>query len=204
MKRRKLYATLHGAFLVAALLVATSATAQITAANDHLIVPGERVGPFALGMTEAALQKVGKPSARSSYSGRMTSTGQSWDSVRYCYYSEFLCADVASKTGTVVDIWLGSDGNCKGYHTADNMGCGMTLNDATRSLLWGEPISSYVNSFDENNRGKVMIAYFRNAHAFTKLELVPQFWSEASPISDTVQWIDIVDQNYDHFHKAGD
>jgi hypothetical protein len=195
---------LCGAIFGAAFLIATSTAAQVTAPNDHLIVPGERVGPFALGMTEAALQKVGKPSARSSYSGRMTPAGQSWDSVRYCYYEETVCADVASKTGTVVDIWLGSDGNCHGYHTADNMGCGMTLNDATRSLLWGEPISSYVNTFDENNRGKIMIAYFRNARAFTKLELVPQFWSEASPISDTVQWIDIVDQNYDHYHKSGD
>jgi hypothetical protein len=199
MKKR-----LYGVIVGTALLIAASATAQVTAPNDHLIVPGERVGPFALGMTEAALLKVGKPSSRSSSSGRMTATGQSWDAVRYCYYGEFICADVASKTGTVVDIWLGSDGDCKGYRTKDNMGCGMTLNDATTSLLWGEPISSYVNSFDENNRGKVMIAYFRNTHAFTKLELVPQFWSEASPISETVQWIDIVDQNYDHFHKSGD
>jgi hypothetical protein len=52
---------LFGAIFAAALVTATCATAQITAPNDHLIVPGERVGPFALGMTEAALLKVGKP-----------------------------------------------------------------------------------------------------------------------------------------------
>jgi len=196
---------LHSAIFGTTLLIAASAMAQITAPNDHLIVPGVRVGPFTLGMTEDALQKLGKPSTRGSYSGRITADGRRWDSVSYCYYEEAVCAFVTGNPATVVEIWVGASGDCKGYHTADKLGCGNTMQETTTSLLWGEPISSYVNSFGGDDlRGRIMITYYRNSGAFTKLEFVPEFWSEASPISDTVQWIDIVDQHYDHFHKSGD
>lgn len=179
--------------------------AQVTAPNDHLIVPGERVGPFVLGMTEDDLQKLGRPSTRGIYSGRLTAAGKQWDSVSYCYYQEAVCAFVTGRPATVVDIWVGASGDCKGYHTTDSIGCAATAQQAETSLLWGEPISPYINTFgSEDVKGHIMILYYRNANAFTKLEFVPEFWSEASPISDTVQWIDIVNADYDQFHKRGD
>ena len=202
---RHLVTPIFATTLMAVLALSGPACAQVAVANDHLIIPGVRAGPFVLGMTEDDLLKVGHPSARGSVTGKMTATGQRWDAVGYCYYGEHVCAYVAGRPGKVVDIWVGYDGDCRGYHTTENQGCGISLGKAETSLLWGEPISAYINTYgDESLKGRIMIAYFRNANAFTKLEFVTQNWSEASPISNQVQWIDIVDVGYDHFHRPGD
>jgi hypothetical protein len=56
------------------------APAQVTAPNDHIIVPGVRVGPFQLGMPEADLVKLGKPNSLGA-GWQLDGAGQRWDAV---------------------------------------------------------------------------------------------------------------------------
>jgi len=180
------------------------APAQVTAPNDHIIVPGVRVGPFQLGMPEADLVKLGKPNSLGA-GWQLDGAGQRWDASVYCYWAEHVCAWVAHATGTVVEIQLGTDdGDCRGYHTTENLGCGNTLNEVQGSMLWGTPTKYYYNTSDANLRGKLMIAIFwnRGTDALTRLHFVPMNWTEASPISSKVRWIELVYTKYD-FYSGG-
>ena len=85
---------------------------RLMAVNDHLIVPGERIGPVFIGMTEAQLyQKLGNPST--------TTRGNDGTWVRYEYDSLVLGIQVNPSTHKVnyVDNYFfgGARGDVKDF-----------------------------------------------------------------------------------------
>jgi hypothetical protein len=64
VRRPRRHRIFYSAVVVIALLaqISCSSEASLRAADDHLIVPGTRIGPFKLGITEKELFQVGIPS----------------------------------------------------------------------------------------------------------------------------------------------
>jgi len=91
----------------------TASASTITVPNDHLIIPGVRIGPFVLGMTETQLLAMGQPSSRGAvslikWSGGQLASGQASavPVTMYCYNDEAVCVEVNQVTHLV--HWNGS------------------------------------------------------------------------------------------------
>jgi hypothetical protein len=164
----------------------------ITAPNDHLIVPGQRVGPFVLGMTEADLLKLGKPSNRTGgylphFDNDRKLVGSSPIS-RYCYTGD-ACVDVDQSSHLVVLIDTGYNGDSFGYHTSDNLGVGSSYQNVIGSLLWGTP-DPRLTTYNDFSRRLLEIGFTNEqTGAHTNLRFSNQGSSMADPSFDDVRWL---------------
>jgi hypothetical protein len=101
--------------------------------NDHLIVPGQRIGPVTLGMSDKALFKLSTPYT--------TTDSGTWMMYQY----PDLRIYVAKSTHKVVAIELLGDTS---YHTAGGVKIGLSLQDVETAL--GPPDSEQSNPFFGN------------------------------------------------------
>lgn len=111
--------------------------------SDHLVVPGDRIGPVSLGMSPNAVFQLLGPSSATIGSALL------W---RYGDSSFFVRADDTHQRVVQVAIY-----NDASFHTAEGARYGSTLQDLGR--IWGSPykIESYPFSPD---RGKPIQAGF--------------------------------------------
>jgi len=87
--------------------------------DDHLIVPGERVGPIRLGMSEQELIQLGTPSNVQPLPYPDDTPG-----ILYTYKAQLLDVNVERTSRRVIRIDVGWNGSCVGYHTAEGVTCG--------------------------------------------------------------------------------
>src|SRR5437870_4156270 len=95
--------------VAASFLTAGCATARASSAfqnSDHLIVPGKRIGPVALGMSDQALFKLGVPDETKPFDPFMV------------YFYREMKIFVDQSTHTVVCIVVHDD---RSYHTVDGL-----------------------------------------------------------------------------------
>lgn len=107
--------------------------ASFSVPDDHLIVPGQRIGPVKLGMSDKALFKLSLPST--------TTGGSTWMIYQYPGFVIY----VANRTHKVVGIELVGDTS---YHTAEGVRIGLSLQDVEAAL--GPPDAEMSNPFFGN------------------------------------------------------
>ncbi|MGO8711923.1 MAG: hypothetical protein ACLQUZ_07645 [Rhizomicrobium sp.] len=174
---------------VASAIATGDATAQITAPNDHLIVPGERVGAVSLGMTETDLLALGRPSSR--YAAAIFHTDNSrTPGTYYCYDDELVCAVVDQTVSKVVYIAVGYNGDCGAYKTADGISCGVDLRTLNTSMAMGTPDYRLTrnNPFSHTNYA---FGFHSPSGNITDVFFVENASTMADPTEDTIQWFAI-------------
>lgn len=102
---------------------------------DHLIVPGERIGPVPLGgLVSAAVQHLGEPDRvdRSTYRG----PGYDADEVYYYYNDDCMRFTWIDKgvNPRIEDGWRGINVSCPKWHTAGGIHVGSSIRAAAASL----------------------------------------------------------------------
>lgn len=158
-------------FVLSALVCGMSgASVAQTVPNDHLIVPGERVGPFVLGMSESDLLKVRQPSNRQAGFVMPAGGGNSGPATTYCYADENICAFVDQSNSRVYKLQVGFDGECYSYKTADGVTCGATYEKITQSFGLGTPDNS-LSTYNMTNH-ELEVLGFRNDAKGTKTLLL--------------------------------
>src|SRR5262245_52068408 len=110
--------------LLSVLVLGCSSTGDFKVPNDRLIVPGTRIGPVSLGMSDEALFKVGTPDR--------TREAGNW--IVYNYGSMRVFVD--QRTRKVVSVGTGRD---SAYRTAGGVKVGSTMRDVQAAL--GPPSS---------------------------------------------------------------
>lgn len=93
--------------------------------DDHLIVPGERIGPIHLGMSEEDLLKVGF--ATESEPHPVPDAPSFSPGIRYWYKQQSIVVYVLRSTRRVVAIEVGRHGDCVGYRTAEGVSCNSNI-----------------------------------------------------------------------------
>ena len=132
MERRLLPNGALGIFF--ALLLCTGAQAgTVQGTNDHLIVPGQRIGPVSLGMSDRDLFKLGVPNITKPL-GKL---------IAYFYDDMRVFVDGSSHKVIYVSMYRNES-----YHTAEGIGLGASLRDVESKL--GPPESVKGNPFFGN------------------------------------------------------
>lgn len=171
----------------------TAAASTITVPNDHMIVPGVRMGPFVLGMTETQLLAMGRPIAR--YANFLTdmSLHSNIPVTIYCYQD--VCVEVNQTNHLVQAMYTGdANGNCS-YRTSSGATCGYTYGQLAQSFDLGvpDPNQTQFNPFNH----QMYVEGFENQDAGT----VTRFWfatggTMASTIYTYVRGISMTYKNY--------
>ncbi len=168
MPRIKWNAVRTGLALVVAALAAGGSgwvRAQTQPApNDHLIVPGVRVGPYVLGMSESELLHVRRPTNRQAGFVMPVGGGNNGPATIYCYADENVCAFVDQSSSRVIKLQVGFDGQCYGYHTAEGVTCGADYQKISQSFDLGTPDSS-LSSYNSFNHELESLGFRNDANA---------------------------------------
>jgi len=143
-----------------------------TVESDHLIVPDQRMGVVALGISDKDLFKLFVPD--------QTSGGPAWT----IYYQGGLRIYVDNKTHKVVGLVLAAGGDADSYQTAEGLKLGSSLRDIEAAL--GPPDSVNANPFFQG--AVVNVRYHGGALVFN---FVPPGSSMADRPGDSVQEIDV-------------
>ena len=187
----------------------TVATATITVPNDHLIVPGVRMGPFVLGMTETQLLAMGRPSAR--FASSLVVTDNSGNApvvlreTDYCYWDQVVCVEVNQTNHLVQAIYTEgayTGGSCP-YKTLSGVTCGSSAAQVAQALELGEPDGSEsqyhpYNIGPSDLYGRLARLGFQNLAMGTVTHIFfnDSGSSMASPIYTYVRGISITYKNY--------
>lgn len=145
---------------------------------DHLIVPGDRIGPVSLGGRVAdAIQHLGEPDRvnRSTFRG----PGYSSDEVYYFYSSEcinFTWID-SGMNPEIEKGWRGINVSCNKWATRGGVHAGMPLRDAL-NLLRYDGISRWCETNRES--GSILIVTLEG------------LWLEAPNRNADVNWISVM------------
>jgi len=186
-------------------LTQTAGASTITVPNDHMIVPGVRMGPFVLGMTETQLLAMGRPSTR--YAGGLAdmSPPSNIPATLYCYSDQVVCVEVNQTNHLVQAIYTEgtyTGGSCP-YKTSSGVTCGSTWAQVTESFDLGEPDPKETeyhpyNLGPSDLNGKLMMLGFKNlaTRTVTHIFFVDSGASMASPIYTYVRGIAITYENY--------
>jgi len=159
--------------LVLAALFACSAQAVDSGVqNDHLIVPDQRMGPVALGISDKDLFKLFIP--------EQTSGGPTWT----IYYQGGMRIYVDNKTHKIVGLVLAAGNDADSYQTAEGLKLGSSLQDIEAAL--GPPDSVNANPFFQGT--VVNVRYHGGALVFS---FEPPGSSMADRPGDSVQEIDL-------------
>jgi tetratricopeptide (TPR) repeat protein len=165
--------------------------------NDHLIIPGERVGQFTLGMDEQQLLTLENPNSREAASipdYDPPPTPHLTPATKYCYYDQYICLYVDRATSKVVQILIGYKGDCHGYRMSDGTTCGMTYSQLSASAAIGTPEKNVYNDFHHH---ALMNANYRTpSGAITTAQFFGQNASYADPEYNTVQQFELYSPGY--------
>ena len=163
--------------------------------NDHLIVPSERVGQFALGMDEQQLLTLENPNSREAVSipDYDPPPTHLTPATKYCYHDQYICIYVDRATSKVVRILVGYNGDCHGYRMSDGTTCGMTYSQVSASDAIGTPEKMQYNPF---SNGLMNAAYRSPSGSITVAEFIRQNTSMADPQYNTVQSIELYSPGY--------
>jgi hypothetical protein len=124
--------------------ISCSSDPSFQVADDHLIVPGERIGPFKLGMTDQELFQVGIP----------RTTEPLGNEVIYYFGDWVVSVSHESRQVDEVTTWSDSD------RTSSAVGVGSTLQDLFRVL--GPPDKTDVGWSGCGVPGQVEHVYYGN------------------------------------------
>jgi len=175
--------------------------------DDHIIVPGERVGPIRLGMSEQELLKLGTPEGPEPVPLTIT-TGpedpqQTVAGIRYKFGGKTIWVYLERASHHVVQIDVGYHGNCGGYHTEEGIKCGSSKVYNVLGAL-GDP--SKRRNWDFGNHPVMWLTYFNNhhsPHSLTIFNFDPGSDMSVVPV-DTLQDIDLYEGEYgDFYRRAG-
>ncbi|MDA8382548.1 MAG: hypothetical protein M0037_05690 [Betaproteobacteria bacterium] len=184
----------------------TAAASTITVPNDHLIVPGVRMGPFVLGMTETQLLAMGQPSNRvaSTLVDNSYTPAHLIPVTVYCYWDQVVCVEVNQTNHLVQAVYTEgtyTNGSCP-FRTSSGLTCGSSAAHVSQAFELGEPDNSesvyhpYLGQSSLN--GRLMELGFRNVGAgtVTHIFFVDAGASMASPVYTNVRGISITYYKY--------
>ena len=164
------------------------------AGDDHLIVPGERVGPIRLGMSEDDLLNLGKPSS--------TEPNPLWTqengTIPAIFYSYFSLIDVWVERSThrVVKIVVGNDGHCGGYHTTEDVTCGSYISN----ILGAYGNQDFLRKDDFGPKA-LWTTYFNYTHSpstVTEFNFHPRYAAMDVRPGDTVLYIELKEKRFEN------
>ena len=185
----------------------TAAASTITVPNDHLIVPGVRMGPFVLGMTETQLLAMGQPSNRvaSTLVDNSYTPAHLIPVTVYCYWDQVVCVEVNQTNHLVQAIYTEgayTGGSCP-YKTLSGVTCGSSAAQVAQAFELGEPDGSEsqyhpYNIGPSDLYGRLARLGFQNLAMGTVTHIFfnDSGSSMASPIYTYVRGISITYKNY--------
>jgi hypothetical protein len=206
-RRRILLALSVGAMAVSLLSSCATTAASGLAGDDHLIVPGERVGPIRLGMSEQELLQLGTPQGPEPvplYISAANGSGQQLavPGIRYKFGGKMIWVYLERTSRRVVQIDLGYHGNCGDYHTEERVRCGAA---GYYSLVgaFGDPDKR--RNWDFGNHQVMRTTYFNNRHvprSLTVFNFDPGTDMSVAPV-DNLQDVSLYEGEYGNYFRAG-
>jgi hypothetical protein len=185
--------------IVLSLGACSSIGGQKLLGDDHIIVPGERLGAIRLGMSEDDLLKIGTPSSTQPlplYKGKHSD--ETVPAIRYQFGGKLISVYVERATRRVVQIELGHGGNCGGYHTVESIGCSSTYYNIAGAL--GDPDNRRADSFSPK---LLDVTYFNERHAppsLTVFSFHPGGSMAVRPVDD-VQHIKLIEGVFGDYYR---
>jgi hypothetical protein len=195
----------RAAFIALALAASSCALggppATIVAPDDHLIVPGERVGPFRLGMSEEDLIKLGTPTKIEPATIPKGEPVQDAPGIRYRYREQWIDAYVDRVTRRVVSINVGYNGDCAGYHTVEGVSCGSNMDNIIGAF--GNPDKHRGDDFGPKLRRVTYIDLQHNPRSITCYSFDKAGGSMADHPLNDVQDIEIDEGEFGDYYANG-
>ncbi len=197
-------------YLFVAILILLSGCASTPISltgDDHIIVPGERVGPIRLGMSEQDLLKLGtsegpfpSPLYITSLYGGGSSSGI--PGILYKFGGKMIWVYLERSSHRVVQIDLGYHGDCGVYHTAERVSCGSSDYYSIVGAL-GDPDKR--RNWDFGHHQLMRITYFNSIHSPSSLTVFnfdPGSDMSVAPV-DNLQDISMFEGEYGNYFRAG-
>jgi hypothetical protein len=180
------------------ILCACSTPASLVG-DDHIIVPGERVGPIRLGMSEQELLKLGTPE------GPEPVPLSTWHDaqvpgIRYKFGGRTIWVYLDRASHHVVEIDVGYHGDCGGYHTEEGISCGSAKVFNVVGALGGP---SKRRKWDFGNHQVMWLTYFNDHHSppsLTVFDFDPGNNMSVAPV-DELQEIDLYEGEYGEYFR---
>jgi hypothetical protein len=168
--------------------------------DDHIVVPGERVGPIRLGMSEPELLQLGRPEGPEPVPLAVISPydsgqAQTVPGIRYKFGGKMIWVYLERATRRVVRIDLGYRGDCGSYHTEESVSCGSSK---VYNVIGAFGTPDKESTWDFGNHQVMRLTYYNGHHSPRSLTIFnfhPGRTMDIAPVDD-LQDISLYEGDY--------